>query len=256
MPKITVTAERLNPRWLIPKADLTQANFKGVAPEIIFPTRARFEGVFDGRATVGVMLDADGNATDFLLIRYSRPYFGDELMRAIHNEKFSPRRIKGVAIPGRFYVNQRFYLNGTVSMTPMDAIAEFTNRITNALDGPPFVFQPHLEHEIDGGKLQFTAVTEPLLPGGFEVVAGQPLKVIVSFYVDEKGNVRLPNVESNTPSRLIPSLVKALTAWSFVPPTIGGKPALLFAVRSITLDAGSLPNGSEIPRAAGDTGNR
>jgi hypothetical protein len=252
LPKMTVTNDDLNPRLLIPKKDLTEPAFKGISPDILFPARARFESVFDGRATVGLMLDSQGKVIDSLIIRYSKPYFADELMNAVHQETFSPRRIKGIAVPGRFYVGYTFSLSENmargqnlalaVSMTPMEAIAERANRISNRLGGgPPFIYEAHGEHEIDGRMLKVAVIAVPAIPDGYQIPDGQPLKVIVSFYVDEKGNVRLPNVESNSSPLLVSNVIKTVADWKFAPPTIEGKPALVIAVRSITLELNRPP---------------
>jgi TonB family protein len=58
--------------------------------------------------------------------------------------------------------------------------------------------------------------------------------VLVAFYVDEQGNVRLPNVESEASPAVVSQVMKAVLAWKFSPPMIKGKAVLAYANRTLT----------------------
>lgn len=236
LPKMTVSIEGLQPSWLLPKADLTEPAFQGVRPQILFPARARMRGVFDGYATVAVLLDEQGRALDQLVVRYTQPYFGEALIGGIRDQTFTPRRVKGVAVPGRFLIGQRFQVSGTVLVTGMDGVSALMNPERHSADGPRVVFEPRLEHELDQAPLEFTASAVPTLPRGFQIAPGEEMRVVVSFFVDENGQARVPNVESASPPALVANVIKAVSRWRFVPPTFKGKPALVFALRSVLLE--------------------
>jgi len=72
-----------------------------------------------------------------------------------------------------------------------------------------------------------------VIPEGYEAPIGTPVKAIVSFYVDEQGHVRLPEVEYAASPALIPHAIAALRHWEFKPPTIHGQPVLVFVKRSV-----------------------
>jgi outer membrane biosynthesis protein TonB len=253
-PKLTITNEEPNPSLLIPKNDVTEAAFAGIEPEVEFPSRGRFESVFDGRAAVGVMVDAKGNATDFLVIRYSKAYFANEVLTTIRNEQFTPRKIRGVAVSGRFYVVRAFTLSvqnpidrnlpGMVSMNGMEQMSLMSDRIANSRDGAPLIYKAHGEHEIDGHLLKVAVVAAPSLPLGCEISAGHALKIVVSFYVDGGGDVRLPNVDSDASPLLIENVIKAVAGWKFERPTIKGEPALVFTNRTLVFE---MPPRSTVP---------
>jgi outer membrane biosynthesis protein TonB len=257
LPKMTITAKRTDPSLLIPRNDLTEASFARGDPVVGFPSQARFKRIFDGRAAVGVMVDAEGNATDFLVVRYSESYFAEEVINALRNERFTPRKIKGIAVPGRFYVVRAFSLDNpnqtgignfggtypaTVSMNPMEQMEERSNRVTNSKDGPPLIYKAHGEYEIDGHILEVAAVATPAIPAGLETTTSHALTIVVSFYVDEKGDVRLPSVDSNSPALMVASVIKTVSDWKFVPPTIKGKPVLVFTSRTLILEPNPAPN--------------
>ena len=73
----------------------------------------------------------------------------------------------------------------------------------------------------------------PQLPEGFSATEQNPVKVFVTFYVDEDGHVRAPNVESAAVPQLIPGAIAAVQQWSFKHPQAKGKPALVFVGRAI-----------------------
>ena len=257
-PKMTISNETPEPNLLIPKSDLTEAGFADTEPEIEYPHRARFDRVSEGSAAVGVMVDDEGNATDFVAIRYTHPSFAEEMIDVIRKEQFTPKKIKGVAVPGRFYVVRKFALSDrsisdetkpvTVAMNPMEQMGERANRVTNSKEGAPFIYKAHSESEIDGHILKVVAVAAPLIPPGCEPTAGQVLKIVVSFYVDGGGDVRLPDVESSAAPALVANTIKTVAGWKFERPTIKGKPALVFTTRTMTVELTTPPTNSAVPK--------
>jgi hypothetical protein len=249
LPKMTVVEQMLRDSPPFPKADVVPPNFSDRSPpvDMLYPGKAYNEGVSEGNATVGVMLDSGGNPTDFLLIRYTKLYFGEALMREAHRQTFLPRHVRGVAVPGRFNFGTRFTPTAVVQMNSFNAIEERDIQIEG---GPRAIYEPHLEREIDGGGLELTESTVALIPDGFDVPKGKAVKAFVSFYVDEQGGVRLPNVEGAASTLLIPNAIKAVQHWRFRPPTVKGKPVLVFALWSVAFrpfDPATIPAGVPKP---------
>jgi outer membrane biosynthesis protein TonB len=245
MPKMTVNAyiKRYFPPF--PKADVTAPNFSDKEPSLSymlsFPGKAYAQGVSTGRATVGVMLDAAGKPEDFLLIRYSQPYFGDALMHRAREMSYTPLRIKGSAVPGRFDIGYQFTPDLPVVTNAMfDAINE---RFDVDIDGGArFVYAPHEEMELDEGRLYASRSAVPLIPDGYHPVDGKaPQAALVTFYVDEAGRVRLPNVESAESPLLVPNLIKAIKYWQFKAPTVKGRPVLVYTARALPFQAAGTP---------------
>ena len=170
MPKMTVNAyiQRYFPPF--PKADVMRPSFSEKEPSLSymlsFPGKAYAQGVSTGRATVGVELGADGKPEDFLLIRYSQPYFGDALMHRAREMSYKPLRIKGSAVPGRFDIGYQFTPDLPVVTNAMfDAINE---RFDVDIDGGArFVYAPRDEMELDEGRLYASRSAVPLVPDGY-----------------------------------------------------------------------------------------
>ncbi len=233
LPDMPVIADPLKNLPFFPKNEVVPA---GLAPgpgsiDAQFPGHAYYEGVSKGTATVGVMLDSQGRPTDYLLIRYTRDYFGASLMRAAHRQTFVPRRVQGLAVPGPFNFTYEFRpVSKIVTMSSFDAIDQRREEIEG---GPKFVYAPHVERELDGGQLESTRVVVPVLPADYAVPDGKAPKVLMIFYVDEKGHVRLPHVESAPSVRLIALAIEAVQHWEFKPPTVKGQSALVYTVRVV-----------------------
>ena len=232
LPKVTVAGELLKEYPMFPKADVKAPSFaeRSAPIDLFYPGSAYADGVNEGTATVGVMLDASGKPKDFLLIRYTRRYFGDALMRAAHDQDYAPRYVRGMAVPGRFNFGYRFVPTIVLQMNSFNAIEE---RDAEIQGGPSFIYEPHLERDIDGGALESTASTVAFIPDGYVPPKGKPVRAFVSFYVDETGRVRLPNVESADSPLLIPNAIKAVEHWAFRPPTLKGKPVLVFTLWAV-----------------------
>ena len=214
------------------KADLQAADFSTSDPfiKVQFPGAAVHDGVATGRATVGVMLDAAGVAKDFLLIRCTKTYFGEALLAEAHRRTFAARRLQGTAVPAPFLFT--FSFQPPPGMTGISNFEAASRRTEEIQGGAQFVYQPHREADLDGGQLTPTRIAIPVRPASHK--GTKPLRVLVTFYVDELGRVRLPSVESVLPPELVPHAIAALQQWAFAPPKIKGEPVLVYAVRALT----------------------
>ncbi|MEJ1972095.1 MAG: energy transducer TonB [Lacunisphaera sp.] len=197
-----------------------------------YPGHAFYEGVSTGTATVGVMLDRRGKPVDFLLIRYTKDYFGKALLQEARRREFTPRYVRDVAIPGPFIFTYLF--EPPAGLTNISSFEAASHRTEQVQGGPKFIYEPHRENTLDTGQLESTQVAIPMLPAGYLVPDGKPLRALVTFFVDEQGKVRLPNIESTLAPELIPAALQALQQWTFKPPTIRGKPVLVHAMRALS----------------------
>jgi hypothetical protein len=197
-----------------------------------FPGHALFEGVATGRATVGVMLDQAGRPLDFLLIRYTRDYFGQALLAEAKHRGYTPKRLHGTAVPGPFTFSYHFEPpDGLTSISSFEAAERRAEEVGG---GARYIYEPHREEELDGGRLEPTRVRIPVLPAGSIPPDKRPVKALVSFYVDEQGRVRLPNVESALAPELVAPALGALQQWAFKAPQMKTKPVLVRAMRAVT----------------------
>lgn len=238
LPDMTVLGGPPPDNFVFPRKDeVTPPDFPPDDPNIHvqFPGHAVFEGVATGRATVGVMLDETGRPLDFLLIRYTRDYFGKALLAEAKDQHYTPKRLHGVAVPSTFTFSYHF--EPPEGLTNVSSFEAAERRLEEVGGGAKYRYEPHREAELDGGQLELTRLAIPVLPAGQARPDQQPVKVLVSFYVDEQGRVRLPNVESALAPELVAHAVQALQQWAFKPPAIKAKPVLVYAMRALTFRA-------------------
>lgn len=238
LPDMTVSGGATLKDFSFPAKDaVTAPSFPANDPliKVQFPGTAFFEGVATGRATVGVMLDQTGRPLDFLLIRYTRTYFGQALLEAAKDRDYTPKRLQGIAVPGTFTFSYHF--EPPEGLTNISSFEAVDRRLEEVQGGAGFVYEPHREAELDGGRLELIQVKIPVLPAHLVQPGKRPVHVLVSFYVDEQGRVRLPEVESALAPELVASALHALQQWAFKPPTIKAKPVLVRAMRAVTFRA-------------------
>lgn len=197
---------------------------------IFFPGSAYAAGISKGFATVCVELDDKGNATDYLLVAYTEKYFGEALLRNAKDTKYSPLLFKGVAVPSRFNFGYEFRPEFTVTMSSFDAIEHRQLEIHGGR--PDFKYQPVTEEALDN-RLEYLRQAVPYFPDGYTPTGGKPDWVMVTLYVDEQGQVRVPNVDSASFPLLIRNAIKAVHYWQFKPPTVKGKPVLVYAASAV-----------------------
>jgi len=233
LPKMTVNSGRLSDYPLIPKTDLIGGGLAPSEPPVslFFPGSAYADGVPKGLATVCVELDEKGNATDYLLVAYTEKYFGDALLRTAKDTKYGPLLFKGVPIPSRFNFGYEFKPEFTVAISSFGAMK---NRLLQVRGGQPdFKYYPVTEEIIDS-RLEYIRQAVPYFPDGYKPTGEKADWVMVSLYVDEEGHVRVPHVESASSPLLVRNALKAVHYWQFKPPTLKGKPVLVYAAFAVT----------------------
>lgn len=196
-------------------------------PDIPYPGAASARSIPKGKAVLAVLVDTDNRPVDFLVIAASEIVFGQTLLDYGPKLSYAAAKLKGTAIPARYTLGYEF-VTGGMSMNVMDQ----ANTIPGKIAGDKFAYAAHPENELDH-ELEITRMALPEVPAEYKVVGDKPVSVLVSFFVDESGKVRIPNVDSAADSVLIPGAIAAVSRWTFKPATVKGKPALAYAARIV-----------------------
>lgn len=226
-----VTAATENPPGFprLTAPDYTPAAVSAREPMVLidYPGGALTKGLGTGNAVVSILVGADGKALDSLVIGYSAEPFGTALMDRVPVLSLQPAMFKGAAVPGRFEFGYSFE-SRRIEMTP----AQKAEHMLTDGRGDRLSYHAVAERTLDH-PLELTNPTLPRIPVDFTPPNDEPVRVYVTFYVDEQGNARVPNVESACSPKLFPGAVKAVRLWKFTPPTVNGKPVLVLAGRSV-----------------------
>jgi hypothetical protein len=211
------------------KGDYSPAALGPREPElrIDYPGSALARGITNGRAVVSVLVGADGKVMDSLAIGYTDKAFAKALVDHVQSLDYRAATFKGQTVPGRFDIGYQFE-KANAELNSMDAGRSMTEQI----QGSKLSYSSVSEKKLDR-PLEFTNAALPRIPLNFKADSDAPVKVFVTFYVDEEGHVRVPNVDSASSPALIAGALKAVRTWTFKPGTVAGKPVLVYAGRSV-----------------------
>ena len=193
----------------------------------LYPQEMVQLGVREGQVCIAFSIDTTGRVDDCLAVAYTHPEFAEVALAAVRRWTFEPARLQGEPIATATEVTFNFEVQGTVvvSMTAGDAYAAWVSKLAGFHES----FYPRSLRELDRIPTPITA----LAPAYSRTLAtqGHTGDVTVNFYIDQKGNVRMPAVDSSSDADLAALAVTALHQWKFEPPTCKGLPVLVKATQ-------------------------
>lgn len=190
--------------------------------EPIFPRAALEAGLNEGEVRVALSIDPRGQLEEWLVVGYTHPSFGDAAVSALKQWTFDPMRLNGEAMGAQIDINFYFRATGVVVSVNVNSEVErlFAKMGLNAS-------WPCTMKELDSIPTPINAVAPPypedLRKHG---ISGE---VVVEFYIDKDGNVRMPAVTSADHLELGILAAGTVRDWKFEPPTCGGRRVLVKA---------------------------
>jgi TonB family protein len=189
-----------------------------VLPE--FPPFLRQAGVMQGTVVAAIGHDEKGRADDILILESSDPRFSDAALDAIREWRFQPHADAaraGDAAP----VVRFLFTTGSVSVVPLTASSGGVTRRAVRADSP--IELPNFSHLDQPPPLLQQATPEFPAALRSRVTRGT---VVVKYFVDSTGRVRLPSVISATEPEFGAAALTAIRQWRYEPPRIDGKPVV------------------------------
>ncbi|MBI2512614.1 MAG: TonB family protein [Opitutae bacterium] len=184
-----------------------------VLPDLAFPLQLLHRGVTSGEVHVMLKVGPDMRLKDALVTAYTHKAFADATLAALAQGTFHPQRIDGQPVTTLVPLIVRFEVNGLL------VVERFANSETELRAGD-FAYQPCEAARLDR-PLQILAAPSP---GCLQGVRGQ---VIVEYYVDESGRVRMPEIVEAENAVLAGLSLQAVEQWQFTPPSCKGRPVLV-----------------------------
>ncbi len=199
-----------------------------------FPPALLMSGITRGHAVAVVSIDAEGKVQDAMILAQTHPRLADTTLTALREWRFIPARLDGSPVPVQTELKVEYSLEGAVITTNAvnhfffdhiegagDTAVKSYLCPANRLDRPP--------HRVEGEAPRYA------LAAGKDGVAG---RVLVHFYIDERGEVRFASAEPKGHPYLLEQAVTAVRRWKFEPPTSHGQPVLVAAVQEFDFGAG------------------
>jgi TonB family protein len=190
-----------------------------VAPP--YPAREFHNGIVAGRARLLLRVDPQGQLVDALVTGYTLPGFAESAMNAVKRWKFAAARVDGRPAFANVDVTFVFDVNKPLANAVYGPRDESPVALVNYQYGA--VPASQLDHPL--GPLNTVA---PVYPADW-AQRGIKGSVVVEFYVDETGRVRMPAIVSADRPELAWIAIPAVEQWRFPPPTRQGQPVLVKA---------------------------
>jgi TonB family protein len=188
--------------------------------EARFPNALSLSHITTGQARVVVNIDADGKLVDWLVTGYTDKSFADEAVSVLKLWRYVAPTEDGQPISIR--TELRFDFEATGRVVSLMAIETPDVLLKQMGIGPRFITNVYALQELDQPVAPINP-TSPLYPAP-PVAATQRQTVVVDFYVDEKGQPRMPVVVNSSHDHFAHAAVDALNRWRFTAPTRAGRP--------------------------------
>ena len=186
-----------------------------------YPVREYRNGIVAGRARLLLRIDPQGRLTDVLVVAYSQLGFAESALNAIKKWRFEPGRVGGQPAFGNLEVTFEYDVNKPLANAVVGPRDE-TRTIAEA-----YQFGAVPADQLDQPLVPVASVA-PVYPEDW-ARRGVKGRVVVEFYIDATGRVRLPGIVSSDRPELGWIAVPAVEQWRFAPPLRNGQPVLVKA---------------------------
>lgn len=201
----------------------------------IYPQRLVADGVKGGKATVAVQVDQKGALTDVLVLAYSYPEFAAAAVEAIRKWHYEPARVKGA--PTSATENLTFDFKQVGAVVVDLSIDVYTEQIRYRLAPNSMAYGACTLAQLDRIPTP-VSIVNPVY--NLEAARRGARQITVDFYIDEKGQVRMPAVSrvmNDANPELAAAAVTAVSQWKFEPPLAKGRPVLVLARQDFNFKA-------------------
>lgn len=197
-----------------------------------FPFQLQSSPVMDGEARVVVNIDSEGRLVDWLVTGYTRREFADTAVEALKSWQYEPARLRGQKCATVREIDFNFSRTGVViSLTSIESLE---NQIDRMMPGR-HLFRTFQLRELDRIPVP-SKVVPPEYPESL-AAKGARGSVVVEFYIDPTGQVRMPAALKWDEDALADLAVAAVSQWRFEPPRAKGQPVLAIARQEFKFQA-------------------
>jgi TonB family protein len=187
-----------------------------------FPPSVLLQGITSGNAEAIVGIDPTGHVVDCMAVAYTKLEFADEAVAAIKRTNFGPLHNGGQPTSLRCRIRVNFDTRG--ALVTLNSL-EHLEQVLDAAAGGHRISKLGTIRELDEMPTVIHAVS-PRYPA--ELVPGKISgRVVIDFFIDETGKVRLPAVTHTDYEGFVDAAAGALLGWQFAPPTRQGKPVIV-----------------------------
>ena len=184
-----------------------------------FPAFLRQSGVLQGTVVVAVGHETGNRATDVLVLESTDPRFTDAALDAIREWKFAAPNVPSDQSEATVPIVRFLFTTGSVSVVPLTASTGRSSssravRAETPIELPNFSHLDHVPKPLQNPPPEFPIALRGRVTNG---------TVVVKYFVDAEGRVRLPTIITATEPEFAAAALTAIRQWRFEPPRIDGK---------------------------------
>lgn len=188
-----------------------------------FPLEMSSRGITEGQVWLMVSVDADGRLFDRLLTAYTRASFAKAAIEALHQWKFVPARVGGIAVATRQEFHFHFSITGQiVSRSGADTAGSPMFSLAQRPDTTVLVAK---EEELDA-PLQLDKLVVPEWPRDAPSSA-KLARVTLDFIIDGFGRTRMIAVVASDGDAFSEAAAVAVSQWRYAAPVRRGEATLV-----------------------------
>lgn len=196
---------------------------------LVYPQKMLGDAVYSGEVRIVISVDENGKLTDCLVTGYTQQAFAEAVVAAIQRWHYEPAKVNGRRRPSRADLQFEFRDKGVIVQTFPGALVRHAYR-RNIEEH--FVYKPCLLRDLDRIPTPVHVISPTAMP------EDAARSVVVEFYIDEEGRVRMPAVDREAADDpLAGAAVAAVEQWRFEPPLRKGHPVLVYAQQEFTFSA-------------------
>jgi TonB family protein len=187
-------------------------------PYLNYPIAWLHKGITGGEVRVLLKIGPDARLIDSLVTSYTRKELADFTRDALTQAKFQPMLVDERPVTTIIQLVMRFETRGMVVIERH--AADGVDRLPGQYD-----YEPCDPSRLDRPLQPITVVSPAYAPElGRQGAKGS---VVLEYYIDESGRVRMPIVNATENETLAGLSLAAIEQWQFNPPLSGNKPVLV-----------------------------
>jgi TonB family protein len=188
----------------------------------VFPAGPEASGFSYGEARILINVNARGKLIDYLVTAYTRKPFADAALAALRTWSFEPADENGQTVGWMREIEVVFRSSG--GSIVIDNIEHPAGKLSLLNDRDEVLTY----HAYALGDLDHVPVPRSAArPAGHSRI-----RVVIAFYIDEQGRVRLPTIQEGADDPFAQAASVAVAGWRFAPPMRKGRPVLVRATQA------------------------
>lgn len=206
------------------QAQNTQPRLK-TALRAIVPMEIENLGLYKPEATARIVVDDNGRVEDIVVLEASHRALVRRTKKLLEEADFEPALQDGVPVPSRISIVVRYVYASEMGLSTRSTTDHIEATMNKMKPASSWKFETSKPSELDKPLkvVQSGQTFVPVDEDGQRVFGD----AVISFYVDEDGKVRLPQVDTTTNPLVVDSAVRTLKAMRFSKPVANGKPTVV-----------------------------